>query len=123
MTTTNLHIYNTLNEGEFKQYDLLIDKPIDDIDFKILLLIFCGVHQCTHLSAFLPITKQAIAKRAQLLEDRQLLDIRDQAIFNYRRAYHLTSISQKIIDDIMPDLSDFNAFQYFLKKLKLVDKQ
>jgi hypothetical protein len=111
---------NTSDYAMFKHYNILAQKPLDELDLRILLLIFCGVTQCTHISAFVDITHQAVSKRLTNLVTRDFAVTSEQGVRSFRTTYSLSDYSISMFDQIIPRLEDINILFLLIKSKKLV---
>lgn len=109
------------NYNFFKQYKTLKDKPIDFLDLRILILVWCGITQNNHIAIFTESNTRTISYRVNKMKNKGLLQVLEQAEKHYFVGYHLTNLSQNIIDEIMPDIATLNTFILIKKKINLLE--
>jgi len=110
----NLEIFSEYADY-FKHYSLIRDRKLDSLDFKILLLIYCGVVHCSHIATHTDTTLQIISRRVRKLEKSELVLIESQQRRSYSRRYSLTEVSKTVIQSTLPSLQDFNLFLIMTK--------
>jgi hypothetical protein len=98
------------------RYKTLQSKPLDELDVRIILLIWLGVNSCTHISYFLSRSKQTISDRVDRLERQAYVARLDSNIKHYYRTYELLPVTEQALLKILPSGIDFQMFLLTLKK-------
>jgi hypothetical protein len=108
-------------QAYFKTYKKNEIKKLDELDIKIILLVYMNVKQCSYIATFLDCSKQVVNQRVAKLIDRDIMMSIDNPQKWFYKNYELKENVKMYIKSVVLNTTEFNLSFLIYTCANLID--